>query len=631
MRIITGKGRAIDVPDDIFQYILAWCIGGPDGSGNATENVLQLRLVSREMKALVSTMARSAWNKPIRNLGLFMVSTVDRYAGLGVKGGRRALHESWDVYVLVAYGKQMQAYLAVESTQKKMSTFLSDSWAIKQFGPATSSRPKADAWILGHIHRCNTMRLMVDPSDWSKLWSDDRDEPTRLGRRLLELEKAGYRPQDPTTDGGSRAPWAGFGLLLVPRSQPSDPRYLAQLAAYDKTDLTQAKILLEYFVRKILEDGSLSPHFMLPGVADTTRLQTFLQLEAPHSRMVPGYWPRGGWSHGLERPLGGGGGGELFTIVDNPCTPDSQVDIVYSSRWGMTSLPEPSALKSDDNGADVEDLVWTCELPQTSAPCQRVLAYLHSAVKNCPYETVKIEGARLAHGGSMNVGAIWDWAFGDVPIFQFMDNRYEITQVRVIYSPKRWDAYLKYKSEHVAADLSKINWAGDPQETEGFKFPLSFEQGECFLVHGTAFKTMKYIARGGFGPQYCKHRKIGGYGSIGQGSYLTDNLAKISTYANCPGCDTSGAPCDCVDDDGLPLERVAIISRVFIPKGVKLTTHKKLQYKSDPLTKKPDRAMVIGMAGESSKWPNNVFLLRHADMAYPEMLVYFRWYKGDIH
>jgi hypothetical protein len=320
--------------------------------------------------------------------------------------------------------------------------------------------------------------------------------------------------------------------------------------------------------------------------------------------------------------------------VKNPCKQD-QVDIIYSTAWGVEAIPESKDLTTSESGKDVEDLVWTCELPDDSSPCQLILAYLQSAVKNSPYRTVEKEAARLKHDGHMNPAALWDWARGNVTIFDFNENRYEITQVRVIYSPRRWNAYLKYKTEHEPADLSRISWAGEQQMVKDFKFPLSYDEGECFLVHGTAFKTMKLIARGGFGPSFCKHRFIGGYGSIGQGSYLTDNLAKISTYANCPSCDINGAPCDCVDTDGKPLERVAIISRVFIPKDVKFTTEKKKAYMGDPLTKHPDRAMVIGLAAphgeKATSWPNNVFLLRHPDMAYPELLVYFRWYKEDIH
>ena len=140
------------------------------------------------------------------------------------------------------------------------------------------------------------MRMMLDPTKWKHFWNEDSGQPTTLGRQLLQLESAGYRPVSQDEDLSRSDDWAGFGVLLVPRANPTDPRYLEKYEAYSDADLEQARRLLEFFIRKILEDGTLGPSFMLPGMDSTSdSLQTlnkFLSIEAPHSKLVPTYWPR---------------------------------------------------------------------------------------------------------------------------------------------------------------------------------------------------------------------------------------------------------------------------------------------------------------------------------------------------
>jgi hypothetical protein len=611
----------VEVPKDIWYQILSWCVGGPDD----TANVQSLREVNRELKRILGDMARAAWNAPIRNLGLFMLATIDSYGYDRLAKPNEVLQRAWDAYLLAFNDKRFTAYLVQDEVQDQYQELH------MCVAPAKAKLRAQNAWLLGHIHHGRAISLVMDPNNVDAFWNEFKRRPTAVGRGMLELGTTSYRPANrDEKDTQTWYGWNGMGVLLVPRRGKGP--YLTQAQHNALTvgfDIEDAQKMLNLFVNQLMSDGALDELALEDALKyDAMRTRMLLAVEGPRSCVVPSYWPREGWIHGLK-PGPAHPTQRLFHIVN--LRDESGSALLEQGKLGLLSKPKKDDFKSDKG---VADPVWSCDLPLDSGPRKVIIDYLASAVSHLPYETTEFEAARLKHQGKVTVGTIVDFARGKVEIFPLKDKRYRITRIRVVYSPARWNAYLAFKRKHRGYDLSGISWAGEQQKSEDFQFPQTADVGECFLVHGTAFDTVELIARGGFGPEYCKDRGLkGGYGSLGQGTYLTDNLAKISTYANCPKCDFSGGPCDCVDVDGEPLERVGIISRVFIPEGVKLTDEKKMAYKRDPLTKHPERPMVIGQAGhgdEETDWPNNVFLLRDKDMAYPEMLVFFRWYKNDI-
>lgn len=193
------------------------------------------------------------------------------------------------------------------------------------------------------------------------------------------------------------------------------------------------------------------------------------------------------------------------------------------------------------------------------------------------YKTAKFEAARLSEKDQkVHASTVAKFVFTDPERFEFKDDSYRLTRLKVIKNETLWRDYEASRTVRVPGldALDQVEWASGTVTENGFSFPIIDKaRGECYLLHGTRETTIKLIAENGFGPEYCNYRgKLeGGYGSLGQGTYLTDNLAKCATYASCPECKTSGGPCDCTDGVE-PIERMALIARALILKDRKVTT-----------------------------------------------------------
>jgi hypothetical protein len=317
----------------------------------------------------------------------------------------------------------------------------------------------------------------------------------------------------------------------------------------------------------------------------------------------PSYWPNGGWQDGLGPGLG-----------------------ERAREWQTNPLFEGASKFK------------TCDVPQDSEIFRVIAAYVNAAVKASPYKTAKFESARLSEKDQkVHASTVGKFLLTDVDRPEFSDGKYRMTRIKIVNNPTLWSDYEKARlcrPKHLDA-LKDVSWVTTTVTENGFSFPvINQADGECYLLHGTKESTIKLIAENGFGPEYCNYRGrfAGGYGSLGQGTYLTDNLAKCATYASCFTCKTSGGPCDCKDGDGNePLERMALIARALILQDTKVTTKKELSYQGQSLDHKPERPMVIGLANkEGTKWPNNVFLVRDKTIVYPEFVVFFQWPRAGF-
>ena len=311
---------------------------------------------------------------------------------------------------------------------------------------------------------------------------------------------------------------------------------------------------------------------------------------------------------------------------------------------------------------------FTCALDSESAIYNTITDYIGAAAEAHPYKTQKFEAARLRTGGQITPKTIGNYLNPGFKAPKFTTGSYAVTRILVVYNPTSWTDFTNFRTEYRAnliqaglgnanPIMQRISWAKPPSDPYGigFSFPvLDANIGECFLFHGTGGATIPKIAEGGFGPEYCKYRPklFSGYGSLGQGSYLSDNLAKSATYCDCPSCGRNG-PCACVDAKGNPVERVAVISRAIVPPDTethrgrrtgKLFSHQHVNLKGDDQRQNPIRSqwppapvttdeikgspLVIGLNTDDKfirKWPSNVFLFRDKKMLYPEFLVYFTW------
>lgn len=331
---------------------------------------------------------------------------------------------------------------------------------------------------------------------------------------------------------------------------------------------------------------------------------------------VPDYWPDTGWKEGL--------GEQERTAHLSALVPRAE----YYHGWDyyLELMQE----------LDTSTKFYTCDLQPESDPAQVITKYIGAAVQASPYKTAKFESARLSEKDQkVHASTVGKFLFTNTERPEFADGTYSVSRIKVIYNPGRWEKYIAYMTQHKPGldALGAVAWVTPTVSQNGFSFPIiDATRGECYLVHGTKEQTIKLIAQNGFGPEYCNDRGKfqGGYGSLGQGSYLSDNLAKCATYASCPKCKTSGGPCDCGDESG-PLERMAIIARAFIPENTKVTTKKDYSYSGQSLEHKKERPMVIGLSNkQGSKWPNNVFLVRHKDMVYPEFIIFFQWPRAGF-
>lgn len=310
----------------------------------------------------------------------------------------------------------------------------------------------------------------------------------------------------------------------------------------------------------------------------------------------PKYWPKVGWFLGLKHTQYD----EISSMkipstlsTKGPVCP-ARRDFTVDANTGTLSNRFP-----ESNDADVAKLAdlglagrrafsryWTATLPRNSKVFEAIDKYIQESIKNAPYvphtRQQRWEAGRLKNGGKLGPMQVL-YAARKSNLAKVEDaSGLHITKIKVVCNPIHWGNYTTFRDQvnRWNKDIKTIDDIVKfvaPQKTagDGFRIPvISRHRGEVYLFHGTKKKTANLIAMSSVKPDIIDHpRFIGGYGSLGQGTYLSDNFAKIAIYTTCPGCGSSVA-CACTGKSGHAKERVAVLSRVVFPSDTETTTEK---------------------------------------------------------
>ncbi|HEY0784623.1 MAG TPA: hypothetical protein VGD62_02055 [Acidobacteriaceae bacterium] len=374
-----------------------------------------------------------------------------------------------------------------------------------------------------------------------------------------------------------------------------------------------------------------------------------------HSSRTPSFWPEGPWTPGLL-PAGTATASDLVL---------KRTHDKHDATVKTSSLRQVSG-KSIDKGTEAAlgANFFTAPLDSGGAVYRTIAMYIGAAALDSPYKTDRFEAARLKTGGQITPKTMQQFLRPTLKVPEFNVTSYRLKRILAVYNASRWNTYCNMRAEYRTnlapgshALMQRLNWAAPPSDPFGWgiQFPvIDQELGECYLFHGTNKGTLPFITGGGFGPEFCAYRAnaFSGYGALGQGSYLSDNLAKSATYAPCPSCQKNG-PCACVDANGNAVERYALIARTIVPtdtethKGKRTTNFFAHQHvnlrgqdqRSTPIQPGTPQAVpsdqiggpkvVLGIKttgiGGIKKWANNEFLFRDKAMLYPEFVVCFTW------
>lgn len=222
----------------------------------------------------------------------------------------------------------------------------------------------------------------------------------------------------------------------------------------------------------------------------------------------------------------------------------------------------------------------------------------------------------------------------------------EITKIKVIKNPEQWSQYqdrLGEIREQLGDDgkaLDKVKWSH--QDPKSGLPVLDPKVGETLLTHGTEEKYAKLIAENNFAPEKNRNRNPDPdgkprFGALGQGTYFGDSLSKVSTYVGCPRCGSNGA-CACKGDDGKPLERFALVSRVAVGRPHTVRTHGELDFLPGASSQRDKtvndlkegrhsnygKGVPFTLGERPSLFGSNEFLIKDKAQTYPEFVTYFR-------
>lgn len=244
------------------------------------------------------------------------------------------------------------------------------------------------------------------------------------------------------------------------------------------------------------------------------------------------------------------------------------------------------------------------------------------------------------------------YAVHDIPIRKTAPTasaQVAISKIRAVRHPALWEAY-KNKRALIAAEIASSDkpalttggkvygrekvvfttLADSGLSGEGPPLPvLDTQAGEVLLMHGTSPEVIKVITEKGFDPTFNKgttdpRTGVTKYGALGQGSYFGDSFAKVQTYIGCPLC--SALQCSCIGKDGLPKERMVLLSRCLLGVPTKARNHSSHRA-HDASNIKAGKHSVIGQEwgwNSATLFGSNEFMLKDKDQVYPEFVVYWR-------
>ncbi len=156
-------------------------------------------------------------------------------------------------------------------------------------------------------------------------------------------------------------------------------------------------------------------------------------------------------------------------------------------------------------------------------------------------------------------------------------------------------------------------------------FSLNTEKGEHMLFHGTSNSISNLISDTGFKPELCTYNKFSGYGSLGKGTYFTDEFSKNATFSSCDKC--GQFRCSCQTEDGQPAPRIALLSRVVLGNAYKDTT-KNRKYSKNIINGYDSSVGISKKLDPKSKFNSSEFIIGKGSRAYPQYKIYYTFNKN---
>ena len=219
-----------------------------------------------------------------------------------------------------------------------------------------------------------------------------------------------------------------------------------------------------------------------------------------------------------------------------------------------------------------------------------------------------------------------------------------IRDIKVVHNYPLWEMYESFR-DHVKSTIpigtnpfKAITWSIQ-LKNEGGLSPLRFlpvldqSAGEALMVHGTSAFVTKIVCATGFRPDMGSNSGTETdphYGFSGQGTYFSDNFGKTMTYGSCSRCEDF--ECNCTDESGMLLPRIAILARVVlgvVDKKTKLFS-KQNDYRKQSFDMISSGKHSVYTEGWDVSWNaftfgsgNNEFLAKNTKQMYPEFLVYY--------
>ena len=157
---------------------------------------------------------------------------------------------------------------------------------------------------------------------------------------------------------------------------------------------------------------------------------------------------------------------------------------------------------------------------------------------------------------------------------------------------------------------------------------LNANRNEVYLYHGTSLFSAGKIAQNGFNAaKFNSHNSIRGYGLLGRGTYLTDQLPKAALYAMCALCGEYRCACKTFDEKLIPkvtlLCKVALGNPEIIEKKDNKIIHD-IKYKDDCHA----RVALSKKYNHASQYDSNEYAVMNDNAVFPVYAIYYHHIKN---
>lgn len=167
----------------------------------------------------------------------------------------------------------------------------------------------------------------------------------------------------------------------------------------------------------------------------------------------------------------------------------------------------------------------------------------------------------------------------------------------------------------------------------GLKIPVLSEKldankNEIYLYHGTSLFSAGKIAATGFNcTQFNSHNSIRGYGLLGRGTYLTDQLPKAGLYALCALC--GEYRCSCKSYNGNLISKAAFLCKVALGKPeVIIKKDNKIIHETQFEQGCHSRVAISKKINTESAYESNEFAVMADNAVYPQHVIYYHHIKN---